>query len=557
MSEELLTGGEPEYLEQGSGTPMPRHSKPRRPARAFVFAGVGLVGLGLAGVGTWAALALYGGGPQPAEALPASTLAYLSVDLDPSAGQKLEAVKMLKKFPAISDELHLGSKADLRRAVFDALQEDSNCADLDYDTDIAPWLGDRAAAGAVDLGGKTPDPVVALQITDEDKAEKGLAAIDSCEGGRGSTRNDVGYVVADGWAIVSSSEDNAQKIVDEAAHSSLADDPTYQKWLGRIGDPGIVTAYAAPALGQTLLDTLEQPGGPFSLVSPGSAAMGSVGASAPLAREESAVPAELRDALMDFAGAAGTLRFADGAFELESAGQLGGQDSTSGAGDARDLVGSLPSDTAAAVGLGLRPGWAQALLDQMDSGSSVGGWSVDGSVRQLEKETGLKLPEDLENLLGDAFAVAVGPDIDPAAVGASDGSDLPVGVKIHGDPAQVQPVLEKLSAALGMPEASNLLQSASGDGVVAVSPDKDYRSALAEDGGLGDTARFHDVVRTGEGAEPANLVLYVDFDAGDGWLARSVDDREVRENVEPLSALGLSTWSQDGVTHSLLRVTTD
>ena len=52
--------------------------------------------------------------------------------------------------------------------------------------------------------------------------------------------------------------------------------------------------------------------------------------------------------------------------------------------------------------------------------------------------------------------------------------------------------------------------------------------------------------------------LFVNFDAGDGWLDTLADgDKEVAANLAPLDALGMSSWSDGGVQHGLVRLTTD
>ena len=90
---------------------------------------------------------------------------------------------------------------------------------------------------------------------------------------------------------------------------------------------------------------------------------------------------------------------------------------------------------------------------------------------------------------------------------------------------------------------------------MAVGPDADYRAVLLEDGGLGDTDTFRHVI---EHADDAAAVVYVDFDAGDDWLAELAGgDPEVRDNVEPLAALGLSAWTDGDTAHAVLKVTTD
>ena len=45
---------------------------------------------------------------------------------------------------------------------------------MTFDADIDPWLGDRAAFAAVDLGDSTPDAVVVVQVKDDARAEGGL-----------------------------------------------------------------------------------------------------------------------------------------------------------------------------------------------------------------------------------------------------------------------------------------------------------------------------------------------------------------------------------------------
>lgn len=64
-------------------------------------------------------------------------------------------------------------------------------------------------------------------------------------------------------------------------------------------------------------------------------------------------------------------------------------------------------------------------------------------------------------------------------------------------------------------------------------------------------------------ADRAGSVLFVSFDAGDGWAEQVADlvsdgDPEVRRNVAPLDALGVSGWvGDDEVQHGLVRLTTD
>lgn len=523
MSDRPPAPGVPEYLDQSGG------GVPRVRPRSLVV-GVGVAGaLAVAGAGTWAAMALLGSGPQPAEALPAGTLAYLSVDLDPSATQKIEAVRMLKKFPALDDRLGLDTSDDLRRAIYDWVQGDAGCAGLDYGRDIEPWLGARAAVAAVDTGGDTPSPVVVLAVSDESAAEKGLARIRGCGEATTSPSGTAegGWVVSDGWAVVAEDAAVAQEVADAAAAASLADDPTYQQWQQAVGDPGIVTVYAAPAAGTALGDLMTQAG--------------------------AAEGAETGGALKDFAGMAGTLRFHDGSLQLEVVGGAGPDrlPVSDGAGAA---VADLPDDTAVALGFALAEGWSDRLLEELnalDGGATTGRDWQD----RLSKETGLTLPQDAETLLGDSTVVAMGPDLDlDALAGSTDGSEIPLGVTVHGDAAGIERVLGTLRTRLPA-EAAGLLHSDTEGDRVAIGPNAHYRSQLLADGGLGDTRTFRAVVPE---ADRAGVVLFVDFDAGGSWLTRLTrDDPELSENLEPLSGLGVSGWLDGDVSHLLVSLTTD
>ena len=86
---------------------------PPAPSRKGLIIGGAVAVLVLAGGGVWAWTAFFSQGPQPAEALPDSTLAYVSIDLDPPGQQKVEAIKTLRKFPAFRDEIGLHTDDDV------------------------------------------------------------------------------------------------------------------------------------------------------------------------------------------------------------------------------------------------------------------------------------------------------------------------------------------------------------------------------------------------------------------------------------------------------------
>jgi hypothetical protein len=539
MSSTTPPPGDPEYLDQSGGEPL----EPTGPGtgagggrRTTLVAGGAIAGLLLVGGGVWAAMSFFASGPQPSEVLPSTTIGYASIDLDPSGGQKIEAFRMLDKFPAIKKELDgFDADDDLLAKVFSELEKD--CDGLSYADDVKPWLGYRFAAAAVDLGEDVPTPVGVLQVTDADAAEEGLATLRDCAG------SDVGgWVIEGDWAVVAETEKLAQEVVD--ADGSLADDETFQKWNGELGDAGVMSFYASPDAGTLLLDSM----GAFPM---GMSPMGGLdGAQAELPEEE--LPEEMTKALEDFKGMAATARFDDGALEFEAVGAAGAVEMANLATDrGDDVVGTLPENTAVALGFGLPEGWLTKALDQAAS-MSGGEMTADDMAAELEASTGLTVA-DLEALTGESAAVALGSDLDMETLFSSgDGSDLPVGAKVKGDAAKIQDVVARLTESLGAPPET-FGTDADGD-LVAIGPNADYRTLLLEDGGLGDSDAFQNVVRE---AEQASAIFYVNFDAGDWLTSLAEGDQEVAENLEPLQGLGFSTWTTDEGAHAIFRLTTD
>ena len=245
----------PEYLDGSAPaqTAPDNDNKKRLIAVGAIVAGGAVV----AG-GAWAATSFFSTGAQPAEALPASTVAYFSVDLDPSGGQKIEAIKTLRKFPGFTDKVDLQTDDDLRERFFEELTSSGECEGLDYDADVKPWLGSRAAMAVVDLGEDEPTPVGVVQTTDSGKAEDGLSAlVDACGGGEGGEGDVGGWVVDGDWIVVAETPEIAQKVVDAADGSTLAGDASFEEWTGEAGDDGFMSMY----VGKGVTKYLDELGG--------------------------------------------------------------------------------------------------------------------------------------------------------------------------------------------------------------------------------------------------------------------------------------------------------
>ena len=520
-----------------------------------------MVGLVAVGVGAWAAYSFLTTGPQPAEALPAKTLGYVSIDLDPSGGQKIEALQTLNKFPAFKDYVGINADDDLRKEIFGQIQDEAQCDDIDYADDIEPWLGERAAFAAVDVGGEDPDPVIVIQVKDADKADAGLDKIKDC-----GDSDDLGWAIEGDWAVISESDDVADKIVAATKKGSLADDDDFKHWTDEAGDPGVVTLYAGPAAGDYLADHADEMFGfPLGLMGGGSSDCAS-GSSDDFEEDggyefctdysddpSSSIADDLKAKLRDFKGMAATLRFNDGAIEFEMAGDgnLSGQIMPDG-GASAEVVQTLPADTAAAYGLGFADGWFSKIIDTF---ASYSGESPEDLMSELSEMSGLDLPADAETLAGDSAAIALGSDFDMDELSSSDDlSDIPVAVKIKGDPDEIEKVLDKLRDMAG-PDA-NVLESDADGATIVIGPNSDYRADVLKDGGLGDNDVFQDVVRE---ADKAQTVLFVNVDEFEDAVADAAgdSDQEFIDNLKPVSGFGVTGWVDGDTAHAVLRLTTD
>ena len=607
-----------EYLGDAPG---PRESRdpgeprPRRRRRALVGLTVGALVVA-AGAGAFAAAQFLGGGPQAASAAPADTMAWLQVDLDPSGGQKLAAYQTLKKFPALDEHLGLTSQDDLRRWVFHGLTSDTDCDKVDF-SEVDPWLGSALGVGVrAPQGDADPVPFFALEVTDQDKAAAGARSLADCLG-----EDHLGTAFRGDFMIVAETSAQAKAIAAAAASSALADDPTYEARTGEAGDDGVVTGYAAPALGDFMADQLKGVGQMFedSGSSGGSATL--AGRAGALSEDTSPQPGEvpsgypsdfptdfptdlptdlpgdlqrngpgfggglgmdpylmgfgpgllfglgagggfdkLAGRLADFEGAGLQVRFADESLELEVASHgLGGDLPESGSVD----LGTLPQGTGLAFGTATGQTWARSMLDQLKASDPQG---FDRGMKQGSAETGLTLPDDLETLAGDSLTVAVDSTVDLPSVFSSfflgmGGSDVAPG------PGTV-PVGVRIAgdpSEIG-PVAEKLADYAShSDGPQVFVAEGDDAVAIGLDQDYVDR-----LVRGGDlggskvfkqalpGGGDAVSGAFADFDAN-GWLDKALQgaSKEDRANLEPLSGLGVTSTRDGDVLHATARLTTD
>ena len=565
MTDQPISGAEPEYL--GSDTPPAAHPV-RRPTRTRWIAGAAVLGLVGAAAGGWAAAQLLGGGDGPASAVPSIAVAYVALDLDPTAAQKVEALRIAKKFPALAEELDLGVRDDLRRWLFEERVADVGCG-LDYDTDVAPWIGDRLAMAAVPDGDGAASPLAVLAVEDREAAEQSVRDIEECVraadesvGGAGGGTDapgdePVGVAFVGDYLLAAETQTDADSLATAAEAAPLAEDAAFADWMAEVGEPGVLTAYVAKDAPRVLTAAMGQLPDDLAGDLAGAPVGGLDGFAGSAPRVEELTERSLR-MWKDFGGMAAVVRFADGALEVEAVGRglPGGAGEPTG-----PSLGDLPASTAVAMTHSFEDGWFEDFADSL-VGLLSAGESEEDFWAGLEAGSGLELPEDVERLFGAGVSLSVDASLDPEQVTPDPGAlpAVPAALRIAGDTAEIRGVLDRLLALAG-PMADQVVVEES-DGVVTVGVDRAYVDRVLTEGGLAEQESFTAVVPE---ADRATSALFVGFDtdpstgSGEGgWLARLVgDDAEARANLEPLDALGISSWRDGDVQHGLVRLTTD
>ena len=167
------------------------------------------------------------------------------------------------------------------------------------------------------------------------------------------------------------------------------------------------------------------------------------------------------------------------------------------------------------------------------------------------------MPGDIETLTGESVAVALDAEFDPDAVESSP-EELPAGFVVKGDPDEIQAVLEKIKANLPADEQATMVWRADGDGVLvgtrtATSASSPTAATSARPPPTSRCSRTPTRPRrcSSSTSTPAMAT---------GWLPpdlAQLDSKDASDNLEPLSAFGVSAWVDGDVIHALMRLTTD
>ncbi|GAA3428695.1 DUF3352 domain-containing protein [Streptosporangium sandarakinum] len=492
-------GQNTEILGSGHPATPPDRRKDRKGGKGLLITAIAvLIAALVGGGGFYAVNLLSGGGTQPHDVLPGNAIAYVRLDLDPAANQKVALFQIARKFQATKDSF---SGDDPRKALFSLLKkDDSDLAKVDYATDIEPWLGSRIGVAVLPpaKSGDEPNPLIAVQVTDEGKAKAGIDKLMGDE--------EHGIAFRDDYALVAESK----AVADRAAQGpSLSDDADFSDDLGALGETGVLSFWVSA--GRMV---------PFI----------------PEAKDNATAIEAIKNARI-----AGALRF-DGDY-AELAGVARGTQPVEGLEDpAPNGMGELPGSTVAAVSVsGLGNAIAKQWPKIMDSADQAAGGRFKQSVAQLQQQTGLSLPADLVTLLGENLTVALD------ANGLTDNQPR-VGARITTDPAKAQAVVGKVEKAAAQSGTVPQFGKVAGDGVFTVASTQEYAAALAKDGELGDSESFKQAIPDGD---KATFALYADLNKIEPLYLKSIQGEE-RAGVQALRAVGLSgTATGDEATFSL------
>lgn len=483
--------------------------------RTAVIAGVTAATLVvLAGFG-YTAVRVLSGGKDAATGLPSTTLAEISIDLDPGASQKIEAIKTLQKFPSLRKSLDMQSGDDLRKRFFKSLP--AACKSINYENDIKPWIGTTVSFGIVPVDGKIA-PVMSLGVSDTDKAKVGIKKVLDC-----SKSTDTGIAFQDKFAIVSDSNAHATAIAAAIGQKTLADESGFSDWTKAAGGSGVLNLYVSPSIRDHLSELSK------------------------LDSKTSSLSAADTKALKEFKGAAGALRFNDGGMEFEFAG--GGVNNFTSSKAGGTVTSSLPADTAAAVGFSVPKASVNDLLDNL----AKTGFDVEPSLAQV----GLT-KADVLDILDNGIGVAVDGDAPNSVADISSPDQFPIAIVVPGSSAKLKGLVDKLAGMSGQSadQMGLIAKDAGGKGILTF--DSAYASKLEKSSGLGKSEPFTSVVPHGA---DASTVFYVNFNSR--WIdtftstMTGSQKSEFTANLSPLRAFGFSTWQDGSTSHAMVKLTTD
>ncbi len=474
-------------------------------------------------------LHVFRSGPQAAEAIPANALLYAGFDLNPSAEQKVNALRFLNHFPAFRNNSGLGDvNADVRSAIFGKALTAMRCPGLTYGVDVKPWIGNKFAVAAMPptSGGSSPVVIGALEVTNQSAAKTGLSKIRACVRSimGGPT---FGFAFEGDYALLAQTQVQAVSYAKAAASSSLADSAAFTADMKSLGDLGVATMWVDVSRAVTA----------FGQVLPVSAQLGNLDHSAQRA--------------------AATFRFSGDSAEIVTS-VLGSAPAVT---HGENQIVKLPSSTVFAVseaGGGQRVGVSWKAIKQ---GIAAQGVDVGAAISQLEARTGLRLPDDLRTLFGNNLLFAM----DRNGLGAGgplrgDLSSIDAGFRFTNNPAALNALYAKVRRLIEQQSTAALpvAKVDASDGI-AVATNARYAKVLAGlSGGLGESPGFQSVVQNAANME---FVAYFNWNSVEQTIVSALHNsgapQQVIDNLRPLRAIGATSVVSGHYTVGSIKVSVD
>jgi hypothetical protein len=462
------------------------------------------------GGGAYAAYAkvLKPSGASPEEATPADAVAFGKVDLDPAAGQKLAVYRLAKRFPKTEVKSDKSVTDDLLKSVF------SSAGDaVDYERDIKPWIGKRAAiAGIPGKPGEDPHPLIVVQYDDKDAARSSLTRL--TKKANAETPDDPIYFAfsdVDGYVVLS----DTQAATDGAAKAKdhLSDEKAYDGAVDKLDGDQIVTLWADVARVYAVIPKSELfVDNPFFKVKD----LKPTG--------QVVVGAHAEDDAIEVTGR--TVGLATGVRAIDGVGGASGKGS--------DMVQTFPEQSIAAFS---ETGLGKVLSDLYTANeTTLRDLDTFGAFDML-KEAGVSLPSDFTAVLGD--------EVGGYLYGSEDDPHAALRIKTK-DAARAKEVISSLaSTASGESVPLDDFYAQAPGGYVVGFPKGFLSSAIG--GRLGTSKTFRDAVPDAKGAP---FVLFVDVQRA---LELAGDD--VPDEVRQLKAVGMTSRSDGKDTSFRLRLT--
>lgn len=513
--------------DAGSGVDAGAGGGGRRGSRRGLVIGAAAGAAVLLGGGAVVAMqVLGGGGEQPADVLPASALGYVRIDLDPSANQKVNAVRLLRSVPEFESETGITADTDdlRRRAYEELIRGQDGCPS--YADGVEGWIGERVGMAAMPPEGSgDPEFLVVVQVSDPDAAREGITEIVTCSEGGDKLP---GMAEVGDYLLLAETQALADEFADEAIATPLSGDEGYQADMDALGDQGIVSGWVDVA------ETVDRYASESDL------------------------------AEMDAAGLSGlgsmSMAMRAGSDHLELEVQADGLPVPAATAAA---VGRLPQTTMLGLGFtggsdAVDKGWSE-LTDFLDDTQPGGAGELTDS---LEQAADVRLPDDLKILLGDDFALGLdsgGLALDPAS-GAPDPLSVRLGLRTSSGIDEVSDLVERLQPTLAQLMPLKLVALEADEGSVVATGQEHAEQLANPDAELADSDTYTTAVPQ---ADDALGVLYADFDQMSEVAERltsegleGVQDSDL-ETLERLRAFGASVATEGDYTSVNVRLVFD